>query len=235
MLMKLCIPGRSSSAILVAAVCVLCGFFSRGAVEIYAVFLPVLSAEFGWQKAEATSVYAFVHLGVGVMAIPIGRLYDRWGPYRIFTTGFLIVGLGMLLATQSTALWQFCLVVGFLGGIGMVILGPISSTLLMSRWYGANLPSSLGLVWTMSGIGVLVMAPTVQLLLDAYGWKQTYFLLAIVLLLVPLLLLAFPWSRLTRGVPLTAGGQARDAASENGKGDPFLVLIRGLATTETDI
>ena len=186
-------------ALLALVVCLVCGALGRGAVETYAVFLPTLARAFGWTQVEATSVYAVLHLGAGFASFPLGRVYDRWGPRRTLALGFLACGGGMLLASQATALWHFWFAVGLLGGVGLVALGPIASTALVSRWYGTNLTTSLGMVTAASGFGVLALAPITQLLIDAYGWETTYFVLGVFFLVIPSVLAPLPWSRMVRG------------------------------------
>lgn len=201
-------------AALAVLICLLCSAFGRGAVESYAVFLPVLREAFGWAQVQATSVYAVLQLGIALGAIPIGRIYDRWGPRRTFAAGFLTLGVGMVLASQATTYWQFCVAVGLMGGIGAVALGPVPSTALIARWYGANLTTSIGAVWAASGFGVLLLAPATQLLIDAVGWKTAYLAFGILLLVIPSLLAPLPWSRIARGrgaAPTITPGARRGA------------------------
>ena len=179
--------------------CLVLAAVGRGAGETYVVFLPSLAQEFGWARVEAASVYGVMQFMVAVAAIPIGHFFDRWGPHRTFTAGLLLISAGMAIASRSSAIWHFQLCIGILGGMGVAALGPVPCTALISRWYHARLTTRLGAVWASAGLGVLVAAPSIQLLIDAAGWRQAYLALAGLLLLIPIALLWAPWTALFEG------------------------------------
>ncbi len=179
--------------------CLAFSAFSRGASESYVVFLPELSENFGWARVEAASVYGVVMFVGAMAAIPIGHFFDRWGPQRTFSAGLLLLATGLALASQSDALWQFQLCIGLLVGMGVAALGPVPCTALVSRWYDRRLTTRLGAVWASAGLGVLAAAPSVQVLIDAVGWRHAYLTLAAIFLLAPIALARLPWGALAEG------------------------------------
>lgn len=146
-------------------------------------------------------MYAVAQLAGAATSIPVGRLFDLWGPRRTFTLGLIALGAGMALTSQATTLWHFHLGIGVIGGLGVVALGPVPSTALLSKWYSRNLTSLLGIAWAATGIGVLALAPVAQLLIDAFGWRGAYLALGLAYMVVPVLLAALPWSRIAAGRP----------------------------------
>ncbi len=74
-------PKRSSllPALLIFAFCLVMIAASRGMGETYAVFLLPLSAEFSWNRASVTSVYAVYMVAFGFGCLLSGIVYDRLG------------------------------------------------------------------------------------------------------------------------------------------------------------
>ena len=179
--------------------CLAFSAFGRGASESYVVFLPELSRNFGWARVEAASIYGIIMFVGAMAAIPIGHFFDRWGPQRTFSAGLLLLATGMALASRSEALWQFQLCIGLFVGMGVAALGPVPCTALVSRWYDRRLTTRLGAVWASAGLGVLAAAPSVQVLIDAVGWRHAYLALAVVSLLAPIALARLPWCALADG------------------------------------
>ena len=189
----------NSVGALAFGVCLGLSAIGRGAGESYVVFLPELSRGFDWARVEAASVYGVMQFTGAMASIPIGHFFDRWGPQRTFSMGLLCLAAGMALASRSEAIWQFQACIGLLGGIGVAALGPVPCTALVSRWYHARLNTRLGAVWAGAGLGVLATAPSVQILIDAFGWQNAYLALAGLLLLAPIAMARLPWKALAEG------------------------------------
>ncbi|HZD26459.1 MAG TPA: MFS transporter, partial [Alphaproteobacteria bacterium] len=173
----------------------------RGTQETYAVFLLPISAEFGWQRAEVSSVYSVAFLTLGLSGPLVGSLFDRFGPLGVYLPGAACAGAGCLLASQAQTLWQFYIVLGLLFGFAVASCGYVPMAALLSRWFRRRLNTALAFGHSSHGIGILLLAPTAQRLIDAWGWRHAYLGLAgIVLLLLPPALL-LPWRRVTAGHP----------------------------------
>jgi len=202
-------------ALIALCTCVLLSALSRGASESYAVFLLPLSRDFGWDRAQASSVYSVLMLSLGLSSPIVGRIFDAWGPGRVYTIGLATMAAGMTLAGSLDALWQFQLCIGVLGGFAVAAVGPVTQAALISRWYHDRLTTALAGVSAAAGTGVLVVSPLVQLLIDTYDWRGAYRVLGLGLFAVLVLLLFLPWKEIARGrgmAPAAAKGE-RPAAT----------------------
>ena len=56
----------------------------RGVGDAFMVFVLPLSQDFGWGRAEVSSVYSVYLLVNGLGAPLTGMLIDRWGPRVVF-------------------------------------------------------------------------------------------------------------------------------------------------------
>lgn len=173
----------------------------RGIADSYIVFLLPLSAEFGWSRAQVSSVYS-VYLVVTGLAGPLsGIAFDRWGPRVVYPLGILALGVGSFLAGGLTHLWQFYLCIGVMGGIAVSALGMIPASSLIRRWFQGNVTTAIAIAYAGMGSGALVMAPFAQHLIATIGWRETYRWLGIALLVLLPLIVFLPWRRLAAGHP----------------------------------
>ena len=187
------------------ALCFALSVVGRGFGESFAVFLKPVSDSFGWDRAEAVSLYSLSALAGGLSAPLIGRLFDHSGPRAVYALGMLLLCGAFLVAAHSQHLWEFRLSIGFCVGIGAALIGNVPNSILLGRWFGPRLPAAMAVVYSATGAGVLLLLPTSQILIEHFGWRGTYqfFGAFLALMLVPLLLL--PWRRFSLGAPHVAG------------------------------
>src|SRR5262245_26418966 len=82
---------------------------ARGASETFTVFLLPISNTFGWDRAQAVSVYSIGALCVGLAGPFVGRLFDHSGPRAVYAAGLFLIGAGFSAAAFAQKIWQFTL------------------------------------------------------------------------------------------------------------------------------
>jgi predicted MFS family arabinose efflux permease len=185
---------------------------ARGTSESFTVFLLPLSQDFGWDRAQAVSVYSIGAVCFGLAAPFVGRLFDHSGPRAVYAIGLFLLGAGFTAAAYARELWQLQLCVGLVAGLGSACLGNVTSSLLLNRWFGRKLPTALAIVASSVGLGVLVLVPLTQILVDQFGWRGAYLILGGAMLAVTVPLLLLPWRRISAGdAQIVRPAQARAA------------------------
>ena len=208
-------PARPARVALgVLALCFVLAVLGRGLIESFAVFLKPISQDFGWDRAEVVSVYSLALLAGGLSSPLIGRLFDHAGPRATYTLGLFLLGAAFLIAGYAQKLWQFQLALGLAVGIGAALIGNVPSSILLCRWFGPKLPTAMAVVYAAAGGGVLLLLPLSQILIDHFGWRDTYrvFGAGALVLLVPLLLL--PWRLLSAGAAHVVRHASADMTDE---------------------
>jgi MFS family permease len=157
-------------------------FFSSG------VLFAAIIAEHGWSRASASlpfSVALITYAGTAWMA---GRLFDRYGPRRLFPLGAICLGLGLIASAQMRTPWQLCLSWGLLVAQGFNLAGFAPHLALAALWFIRRRGTASGVMLSGASVGALVIVPTAQYLVDTFGWRVAYTLLGTTALvcLVPL-------------------------------------------------
>jgi MFS family permease len=157
-------------------------FFSSG------VLFAAIIAEHGWSRAAASLPFSLALITYAGTAWLAGRLFDRYGPRRLFPLGALCLGVGVIVSTRTHAPWQLCLSWGLLVAQGYNLAGFAPHLALAALWFSRRRGLATGIMLSGASVGAVVIVPTAQYLVDTYGWRLAYTLLgtAAMVCLVPL-------------------------------------------------
>jgi MFS family permease len=98
--------------------------------------------------------------------------------------GAILTAGALMWLSQSTALWHFYIAYGVIAAIGSVMLHIVPLTTIVSNWFVRNRGTAIGIVAAGSGIGQLSL-PLLQYLIGQIGWRYSYFLLGLAILIIP--------------------------------------------------
>src|SRR2546428_6538158 len=144
--------------------------FGEGPVFSLGVFLKPLEDSMRWSRS-AISVTALINwMAMGAGSLFWGALSDRFGSRPVTVAGGFLLGLGLVLSSQATALWQlhvtFGLGVGFAAG---AFLTPLSAT--ATKWFTTNRGLAVAIVSAGGGAGMLLISPLSRWLTSVYDWR----------------------------------------------------------------
>ena len=88
-----------------------------GTMLSLAVFLAPITEAMGWSRAGVSAAATLDFLFMGFAAFAWGTLSDRFGTRIVVLSGSVLLGLGLVSASQAQSLWQFQLLFGGLIGI----------------------------------------------------------------------------------------------------------------------
>jgi len=194
----------ASTAALVLFIAFACNMVGRGVADSFMVFVLPLSEEFGWKRAQVSSVYSAFLVVTGLAAPLTGMLIDRWGPRVVYPLGMLLLASACLVSANLSSLWQFQLCIGIMAGLGVSMLGMVPASMLISRWFRDRMSTAMGVAYAGFGTGTIVVVPIAQRSIELQGWRDTYTAMGVAtLVLIPLLLL-LPWRRIAGERPSKA-------------------------------
>lgn len=188
-------------------------------------------AELGWSNTQITGAIAFRELVAGVTAPLVGWWVDRRGPKTVMAAGALLVGLSLGMISFAQSYWQFALVFGIVGGIGVAGLSNALVFPLIAKWFSARRGRATGLVSAGANLGGILLSPLIIWLLSVIDWRSAWLVLGFlpVVVLVPLAL--FVLRREPADMGLLPFGEETDAPSGPARGTtaaPDLTLAEAL-------
>jgi MFS family permease len=140
--------------------------------------MVALLRDFGWSRsviAGAFSVFTLVH---GLASYPIGWYCDRLGPRRLVLVGAGLLTLGLALNGAVTRPWHFYLTFGVLTSLGVASAGWVPAVVIVQRWFPGRVGTALGFTSAGIGVGIFLVVPLSQVLIDLLGWRDAYRALA---------------------------------------------------------
>ncbi len=154
-----------------------------GTLYSFGVFLKPLLAELHSPGASVSGAYSLCFFLSGALAMAAGRLTDRIGPRPVISCAGGLIASGYLLLSRVETIAGLYLYYGLIVGIGMSgSLTPVLSTI--ARWFEERRGIMTGLVVSGVGTGTLIAPPFADRLISAYGWRTSFFLLGMTVLVV---------------------------------------------------
>ncbi|MBV1914022.1 MAG: MFS transporter [Pseudomonadales bacterium] len=158
----------------------------------FGIFFMALTQEFGATRLGVSLAFMISGIVGAIFGPFIGQLLDKQSSIKpIMIVGALMLATGYGLLSQITAMWQFYFIAGTLLAIGGSTMGGQSSSKLVANWFVKKRGFALGIATMgISGSGVLMPALS-SFLIDEYGWRQSYmiFAVSILVLAIPVVLL----------------------------------------------
>lgn len=202
----------------------------------YSVILVALLAEFGWSRsvlAGAFSVFTLVH---GAANPLVGALCARFRPLAVSAAGGAAMGAALFADGWIDSPLSLYLLFGVLTAVAVAAAGWIPALVHVQREFQDRLGLALGIVSSGVGVGMMLIVPLTQVLIDAYGWRTAFRVLGAMSAawIVPasLLVLRVPRSEIrNRGQSPKRRDQAR-SGSDPRDSDPGLLTLREASRTE---
>jgi len=154
------------------------------------VILPEVQAEFGVDRSDASMPYTLTMVGFAAGNVLIGRYVDRLGIVVPIIAAAVAMGIGFAVASAVQNIWLFALLQGVFIGIGTAAsFGPLIAD--VSHWFLKRRGVAVALCACGNYIGGTIWPLVVQALMDANGWRFTYLVIAVVVVvtMVPLALM----------------------------------------------
>jgi OFA family oxalate/formate antiporter-like MFS transporter len=155
-----------------------------GVLYTWSVVSKGIPDAWGWSEAARSLPYSVACLVFSLIMVPAGRMQDRIGPRTVASIGGLLVGIGMLSASQTATVLGFIIGFGLLAGAG-IGFGYASATPPAVKWFSAARTGLIaGIVVSGFGLASVYVAPLVKTLIQVYGLSTTLMVLGIGFLIV---------------------------------------------------
>ncbi|MEK1939485.1 MAG: MFS transporter [Pseudomonas sp.] len=207
---------RASKWVLVGAALILA--LSMGIRHGFGLFLPPMSAAFGWGRETFAFAIALQNLLWGLSQPFAGALADRFGAARVMIVGGILYAVGLVLMASADSLWSLSLSAGLLIGLGLsgttfsVVLGVVGRAVPAEKRSMA-----MGIAAAAGSFGQFAMLPGTLGLISWLGWSVALIALgALAALIVPLVAMLKDKPLPVLGHEQTLGAALREAAAHKG-------------------
>ena len=159
----------------------------------FGLFVLPIGSELGLSRA-AIGWTQTARLGAnGVSSLMIGPLIDRYGARIMIPVAGAASAAALWLMSESSAYWIILLGFATLGVVEFHFPGNLLTTVPVAKWFIVKRGKAVSLAAAGIAVGGIIFALTHQYLLDSVGWRETFRISAVVILVgtvpLPLLLL----------------------------------------------
>ena len=146
--------------------------------NVNAIIAPDLSATLNLSAADLGFLTSVYFLTFASIQLPLGLLLDRYGPRRVEAVLLIIAAVGCVAFALGSTLLEL---VGARALIGLGVSACLMASFkALAVWYPAErLPSLNAAIMVAGGLGALAATTPLAWAVDALGWRQIFFVLAI--------------------------------------------------------
>jgi len=202
------------------------GFYGPG------IYLVTLKVRHGWSIAELSSVITTYYvLGASLLFFGVGSLFERYGSRKVLSVGIFAMGIGLLLLTWVTRLWQVYAAFALMS-VGWATMSGAAINIIVAPWFERR--RGLAVSWALNGAsaGGVIIAPALTFLANRYGFELAVGVLvgSMLAILIPVVILVLRPRRADECDPPDRDVAESRVATSPAGAEPFhlaLVLCSG--------
>jgi OFA family oxalate/formate antiporter-like MFS transporter len=144
----------------------------------FSVFIQPMAADLGWSRSVLAGALSLGTI-VGALSAPLlGRLIDAYGARVALTASGVGIALTLAVVSGVRTEWAFVLAYGLARAIDMGALN-IAATTAVANWFVRRRGRALGIVMTGNAIGVMLLVPLAQWIIDGPGWRVAWLVIGV--------------------------------------------------------
>lgn len=211
-------------------------FIFSTCISCMGVYVKPVSEALGIPRTSFTLITTIQALAMMLSSMLAGKLLETYSMKLLMTLGTVASALCMFIYSAAPSILYFYLA-GILMGVSVAFTCNIPISMLIKNWFDEKKEGfALGIAFVGSGAGAMVLNPLYTALIDHYGWRTSYLVagLFMVVILIPLILIFVTRepSELTRSKEeATSSAVERSAAPKNERAD--LTLSDALRRPQT--
>lgn len=171
---------------IVVVACFIGSMVVYGISYSFGVFFDPLLTEFGANRGRTSLVFGLHTFMLYIGAVAVGYLVDKYGVRRLLFTGTVLFGTGLFWASQAQSLLEFLLAYSVVASIGLSIIYVVSYATI-PRWFTERRGFAGGIASSGLGVGMLVIAPGAEYLINTTSWQTAYIVICVFLVVVLLI------------------------------------------------
>ncbi|HEY2109124.1 MAG TPA: MFS transporter [Candidatus Acidoferrales bacterium] len=148
-------------------------FVSFGVTYCFGVFLKPMSVEFHADHASMSVLFSVISGLTFFLAPFTGEFADHHGPRPVIAVGAVLMGVALNVTAHIHSFPLVVLVYG--GGLGCAAACIyVPGVAAVGEWFKVRRDLALGVAISGIGCGTLVAAPVSAILIERYGWRESF-------------------------------------------------------------
>ncbi len=153
-------------------------FVTLGIAYSFGAFFTSMAEEFGSTRGATAIIFGVTTFSFFWLSLATGRAADRFGPRPVLLVGAASLFIGLIATSRVQSLSVGYVTYG--AGVGLAAAcGYIPMVATVGGWFQEKRPAAVGLAVAGIGAGTMVTSPLSATLIDRYGWRDTYVILAV--------------------------------------------------------
>lgn len=155
----------------------MCNMIVDGIAYTFGIFLGEFVTYFGEGKGKVAwvgSLLSGVYLGAGPI---VSALCNKYGCRAVCISGSIIGCVAFIVSAFSTSVNMLMVVYGVVGGFGFGMIY-LPAVVAVGYYFETKRSLATGIAVCGSGFGTFAFAPLATYLLEVYGWKNSLFIFA---------------------------------------------------------
>lgn len=157
------------------------GLMSAGTTGSYSIitgsFVTPVCEEYGFDYAAFSFYFTATLIGIAAALPFVGKLIPKvvgkiWLP--LIELVLLAAGAGMAFYTE---VWMF-IAAGLLIGACFGFTTGVCMSDVIDQWFKKSAGLAIGIAWAVNSLYMLIMSPAITAVIDTYGWRIGYLVLA---------------------------------------------------------
>jgi MFS family permease len=149
----------------------------------YGIVAVPLAHEFHPSRMVLMLAMTVMAAGSGIMSPFLGNLMDKVSLRKIIGIGITLLVSGYLALSMVTSFIQVIVICGLFFAGSNILAGPISATVLLTRWFDKRRGTALGIAISGIAAGTVIFPLVIQALFNALDWRGGLRGLALILFL----------------------------------------------------
>lgn len=153
------------------------------------LYVKPICNSMGFSRGEYSLVFSILSIVNMVICLTFGVVHKKLGVRNIFLIGVLCETGAFITYYSATNIYTIY-AGAVLMGVGLMYLGQVPLSLVVSNWFVEKRGTVLGIVLAGSGIGGTILSPLAVSWIVTYGWRMSYLFSMIIVLVfsIPALL-----------------------------------------------
>ena len=98
--------------------------------------------------------------------------------------GAIIAGVGLIFLMGIQEVWEFWVIYAIVGALGLHEMGQFTGPVVVSKWFVRLRGRAMAFATIGVSAGAMVMAPIIGFLIPSIGWRQTWGVMGVSLLII---------------------------------------------------